>query len=123
MDVQRTVWTAIVALFAALAVCAVVVIARDNVGSDDTTAASDEAKPTLVMSGLRFRPAALTVARGTEVLVDNRDTAPHTVTADDGSVDTGLIDPGKAKRLVIDEAFSYFCALHPSMQAEFRLEG
>ena len=42
----------------------------------------------------RFDPDELTVAAGTTLLVANVGGKPHTLTADDGSFDTGIIDPG-----------------------------
>ena len=47
------------------------------------------------MAGLAFAPGTLTVARGTAAVFDNDDTAPHTVTARSGGVDSGVLDPGK----------------------------
>ena len=45
--------------------------------------------------------------------------APHTVTADDGSFDTGKIDPGASATITVDTAgtFAYHCNFHPSMKA------
>ena len=43
---------------------------------------------------LRFDPAKLSVAAGTTLLVANVGGKPHTLTADDGSFDTGIVDPG-----------------------------
>jgi len=43
---------------------------------------------------LRFDPAKLSVTAGTTLLVANVGGKPHTLTADDGSFDTGIVEPG-----------------------------
>jgi hypothetical protein len=42
---------------------------------------------------------------------------PHTTTADDGSFDSGIVDPGTIFTATFDElgTFSYSCLVHPSM--------
>ena len=116
---RRAVWTVIVGIFAAIAVMAVVVIVRENTGGAEASADGD----TVVMARIAYNPSTLTVARGTTVVFDNQDVAPHTVTADAGDIDSGLLDPGKAFELVVEDAFAYHCEVHPSMKAEIRLEG
>jgi plastocyanin len=54
--------------------------------------ASDSAG--FVSSSFRFEPDRLTVQAGTTLLVGNVGGKPHTLTADDGSFDSGVIDPG-----------------------------
>jgi plastocyanin len=115
----RVIWTGIVGLFAAIAIMAVVVIVRENTGGADAAAGDD----TVVMARIAYNPATLTVPRGANVTFDNQDVAPHTVTADEGPIDSGLLDPGKAFRLVVEESFTYHCEVHPSMKAEILLEG
>jgi plastocyanin len=63
------------------------------------------------------------VAKGTEVRFINDDTAPHTVTADADGTDSGTLGPGTTFPFVVQEPFSYHCAIHPSMTAEIRLNG
>ena len=49
----------------------------------------------------------------------NNDTVQHTVTADDGSFDTGLISPGQKATVTVNEAgtIKYICTIHPWMTA------
>jgi plastocyanin len=75
------------------------------------------------MAGLKFAPDALVVPRGTTVLFDNNDVAPHTVTSQDGSIDSGILRPGATFSLVVNTRFEYFCAIHPSMEASIEIEG
>jgi plastocyanin len=118
--VSRGVWTILVPFVAVLAVLAVVTMVRENVSGDDAEAATAD---TVEMSDIKFNPATITVAQGTELVFDNKDAAPHTVTADDGSIDSGIIDPGQAFRLKVEEAFEYHCEVHPAMKAAVELEG
>ncbi|MGH2615270.1 MAG: cupredoxin domain-containing protein [Thermomicrobiales bacterium] len=66
-----------------------------------------------------FEPASLMVSVGTTVTWTNAGDRPHTVTADDGSFDSGRLDPGEQFSHTFETAgtFSYFCGFHPEMQA------
>jgi plastocyanin len=116
--------TLVVLVFAAFALAGPVVIARERLGADaGGDAAAGQAAgvggaSTVGMAGLRFQPETLTVARGTTVVFDNDDTAPHTVTARSGGTDSGVIDPGDSFSLVADASFDYFCSIHPGMTAK-----
>ncbi len=70
------------------------------------------------ISGFAFDPADLQVAAGTEVTWTNDDPESHTVTAEDGSFDSGTMDPGATFSTVVDAsgAITYICQIHPSMQ-------
>ena len=118
---SRIVWTFLAPFCLVLAVLAVVTIVREN--RTEPAAKAAQSTGTVLMEGTKFSPAATTVARGTRVVFDNNDTAPHTVTADDGSSDSGIIEPGSAYSLVADASFTFHCEIHPSMTAEIRLEG
>ena len=59
---------------------------------------------------------------GQEVVVTNNDGAPHTLTANDGSFDTGLLQPGESAVITMPDTggdFSFFCEVHPSMTGVF----
>lgn len=58
----------------------------------------------------------LTVPAGTHVRFVNQGQAKHSATADDGSWDTGLLDPGGEMAITFDEIgfFPYYCLLHGS---------
>ncbi len=66
-----------------------------------------------------FGRASVTVREGDTVTWSNSDEAPHTATADDGSFDTGVMDPGQSASVTFQNAgtVTYFCAIHPSMTA------
>lgn len=63
--------------------------------------------------------APITVAAGAPITVTNQDGVAHTLTADDGSFDTGNIGGGGTAPINAPTApgtYSFFCAIHPSMQ-------
>ena len=66
-----------------------------------------------------FEPAMVMIAPGTTVTWTNAGERPHTVTADDGSFDSGRLDPGEQFSFTFDAVgtFSYVCGFHPEMQA------
>jgi plastocyanin len=122
------VWLLVVVVMVGLAVTGPLIMVRDQVADDPPAAptAAEGAQPvaaaagggTVRMAGLSFAPGTLTVARGTTVVFDNDDTAPHTVTARSGGVDSGVLDPGKQFTLTATDGFDYFCSIHPSMTAK-----
>jgi plastocyanin len=65
-----------------------------------------------------YEPDPVTVEAGGKVIWTNRDSAPHTATADDGSFDTGTLEEGKLKSESFKEpgTYSYFCEIHPTMK-------
>jgi plastocyanin len=85
-----------------------------KVQQEPATAAGD----TVSISGFAFQPADLQVTSATEVTWTNDDPEPHTVTADDGSFDSGPVDPGATFSTVVDStgAVTYFCQIHPAMK-------
>ncbi len=63
--------------------------------------------------------APLTVAPGQTVRVVDGDDEPHTVTAEDGSFDTGsfdMSDPGSFTAPSKPGTYKIVCKIHPSMQ-------
>jgi plastocyanin len=65
-----------------------------------------------------YQPDPVTIEAGGKVIWTNRDSAPHTATADDGSFDTGTIETGKLKSESFKQAgsYPYFCEIHPEMR-------
>jgi plastocyanin len=71
----------------------------------------------------RFEPADATVAPGTTLMWINYDQAQHTVTADDGQFDSGVLDPGDIFVVTVEGAgkLTYHCTLHPEMKGSVTL--
>jgi plastocyanin len=89
-------------------------------GTPVPIAAAQQAPVAVNVVDFAFEPATVTVAVGTTVTWTNRGERPHTVTAQDGSFDSGRLDPGEEFSVTFDEtgAFAYFCGFHPDMQGE-----
>jgi len=66
-----------------------------------------------------FTPAVLTVKVGTTVTWTNTGTVSHTVTADDGSFDSGTLASGATYKHTFSKAgtYAYHCSIHHSMVA------
>ncbi len=73
---------------------------------------------TVNIQGHSFSPANLTISAGDTVTFINKDGAPHTATADNGSFDTGRLGRNDSASLTFNSSgtTSYFCAIHPSMK-------
>ena len=81
--------------------------------------AGSSAPRQVIIKNLSFQPAELKVQPGQTVEFKNEDIFAHTVTADDGSFDSGLIQPGSSWKLTISKAatIAYHCTPHPNMKA------
>ena len=68
--------------------------------------------------GFAFNPENVTVKMGSSITWTNQDRAPHTITSDDGSWDSGKIMQNGKYTHKFDKAgtFTYYCAVHPSMK-------
>lgn len=77
------------------------------------------------MKQMRFNPSQVTVQAGQTIEWKNEDMFSHTVTADDGSFDSGLIDPGHSWRMTFKnpQTIAYHCRPHPNMKAMLVLQG
>jgi len=70
------------------------------------------------ISSFKFDPPALEVHLGDVVEWKNEDFVAHTATADDKSFDTGRIEAGETKRIVVSRkgASPYYCRYHLAMR-------
>ena len=83
------------------------------------TAAAQDGDVAVEIADFTFSPGTVEVAVGTTVTWTNNDSAPHTVTADDGAFDSGELAQGDTFGMTFDTAgtYSYFCEIHPQMTA------
>jgi plastocyanin len=65
-----------------------------------------------------FSPTHLEVEVGSEVTWTNADPTAHTVTARDGSFDSGTVEAGAGFETTFERlgTFAYFCQIHPTMR-------
>ena len=78
---------------------------------------TEQAAARIDIAGFAF-DGQTTVSPGQTLTVANADGAPHTLTAVDGSFDTGVIQGGGASTLtapLTPGSYAFFCSLHPSM--------
>src|ERR1051325_1683638 len=87
--------------------------------SQNPSATESSANGQVIMKGMGFQPAELTVHPGETVEFKNEDIFAHTVTADDGSFDSGLIQPGSSWKMTVQKTgtIGYHCTPHPNMKA------
>ena len=69
---------------------------------------------------MHFNPPQIIVDAGDIIEWKNEDIFSHSVTADDGSFDSGLISPGSSWQTTISKrgAIPYHCRPHPNMKAD-----
>ncbi len=71
-----------------------------------------------------FDPETTTVMAGETVSWTNMDDETHTVTADDGTFDSGEIENGESFNYTFEETgtFDYYCTIHPEMTGSVIVE-
>jgi plastocyanin len=90
-----------------------------------TAAKGGEGAATLVnathaeMKTMTFSPNRIEIAAGTAITWTNNDQLVHTITADDGSWDSGPIEPGKSWSRTFTQPgeYAFHCTPHPFMKA------
>jgi plastocyanin len=82
-----------------------------------STPAPAPAPNTVLMAGMVFSPATITIPVGTTVTWKNNDGIAHTSTSDTGIWDTGNIPAGSSKTTTFGTkgTFPYNCTYHASM--------
>lgn len=78
----------------------------------------------VVIEGLAFNPPEISVAVGSTVTWSNQDSVNHTVTARDGTFDSGNLPDGATFSYTFEEkgTFEYYCTIHPNMEAKVIVE-
>jgi plastocyanin len=72
----------------------------------------------VTIASFAFAPASKSISKGDTVTWTNNDSSPHTVTAADGSFNSGNMAPGATFSHTFTSAgtFSYVCSYHSGMQ-------
>ena len=86
---------------------------------DPTATAPDR----VAIADFAFSPSPISAESGVEVTWRNDDPTAHTVTARDGSFDSGTLEPGSEFATTFEGTgtFEYFCQIHPTMQGTVRV--
>jgi plastocyanin len=84
--------------------------------SNGNTASSN---PNVSIANMAFSATTLKISAGTTVKWTNNDGITHTVTADNGSFNSGNIAPGASftKQFTTKGTFAYHSSIHPMMTA------
>lgn len=82
------------------------------------SAAANAKSIDIVIEHFAFAPASIEVEAGDTLVFTNRDIAPHTATAIDGSWTTKDIASGKNETVIVpaNGNGAYFCKYHPVMK-------
>jgi plastocyanin len=85
-----------------------------------TAKASKNSTRTVLIQNFSFKPAHITIKRGTKVRWINKDSTAHTATANNGrSFDSGRLGKGKSYTHTFKSVGKkpYHCEIHPDMRA------
>jgi plastocyanin len=90
--------------------------ADDNKPSQSTGSTMSFSEVSM-QGGNTFSPSSITVSINTTVKWTNKDSMAHTVTADDGTFDSGTVSAGGTYSHTFTKAgtFGYHCAIHSGM--------
>lgn len=94
-------------------------------GSTDTTAAGGAATgDAIAIKDFKFDPETIKVKVGDTIKVTNNDSATHTLTATDKSVDTKNLDEGASATITLAKAgtVEYLCEIHDYMKGTIEVE-
>lgn len=77
----------------------------------------------VIINNYTFQPASITVHPGDTIVWINKDDVDHTVTALNGSFDSGALDPGAKFQFVFQQTgnTSYRCGVHPEMKGSVKV--
>jgi plastocyanin len=72
-----------------------------------------------------FEPADAAIEPGDTVTWTNNGAVPHTVTAENGLFDSGVLEPGESYTVDFDGqgTVAYYCTLHPEMRGSLTVGG
>jgi plastocyanin len=123
---RSTTWVRLVAVLFSLSLILAACGGDDDEGNGGATGATNGgatgettgggAENEIMIQGFTFQPSTITVSGPTDVTVTNEDSAPHTFTLEDESVDLELAG-GESGTATIDVSAStgFFCRIHPEM--------
>ncbi len=101
--------------------------AQSAAGNSDSSSGADASNAggksatgafAIEIKNFSFNPKEMTVPVGTTVTWTNLDSVAHTATADDGTFNSGNLNPGQGYSFQFDKpgTYVYNCSYHPTMQ-------
>ena len=72
----------------------------------------------VTIQGMKFNPAEVNAKVGDTITVTNMDGAPHTLSAEDGSFDSGKLTKGQSADIALPAPgdFAFHCKIHLNMK-------
>ena len=76
------------------------------------------------ISGMAFSESTITISIGDIITWTNQDSAPHSVTADNGEFDSGALNNGESFTFIFNTVgtYTYHCSIHNGMTATIIVE-
>jgi plastocyanin len=108
-----------ISVMTAAALLALVSTTTFVVSEQGTALAQKQPTRTVSIQNFSFKPANITIKRGTRVIWINKDGTQHTATANNAtSFDSGILGPGQRFSHTFKRAGkkAYHCEIHPSMK-------
>jgi plastocyanin len=114
---------ALIVLVLALALGGTPVFSSTTSAQTSAVVTSSHTKVKIYM--FAFEPSKLTVKAGTRITFTNYDMTAHTATALNESFDTGTIQPGQSRTIVIMKAgvYPFHCLFHAFMTGTIKVVG
>jgi plastocyanin len=103
-------------------------VALAGCGSDNgqtSSGSSATGASAVTIANYLYKPADITVPKGTTVKFTNEDSTPHTATSrDSGVFESGSIETGKSASVTLEKtgSFAYYCLFHPFMKGTITVE-
>ncbi|MBV4356864.1 cupredoxin domain-containing protein [Pinibacter aurantiacus] len=96
----------------------VISCSKDSGYGSSSNSGNNQGNNTVSMQYTQYDPSTITVKAGTTITWINNDNMDHTVTANDGSFDSGTIKQGGKYTHTFSTAgtFSYHCTFHANMK-------
>jgi plastocyanin len=109
----------LITVAALVVVSTLFVVSTAGAHKHPTARAQKHPTRTVLIQGFSFKPAHITINRGTRVTWINKDSTTHTATANNGrSFDSGRLGKGQRYSHTFKSAGkkSYHCEIHPEMK-------
>jgi plastocyanin len=105
---------------ALVVVSTLLVVSASGAHKHPTAKAQKHPTRTVLIQGFRFKPAHITIKRGTKVRWINKDSTAHTATANNPRrFDSGRLGKGQRYSHIFKSTGQkrYYCKIHPHMKA------
>ncbi len=119
--------TGLLALAAVAVLVAVLAVALTHSGSSSSTAAHPagvkSGQVSVAIDNFSYTPSTLTVKVGSTITVTNMESVEHTLSADNGSFNTGTLNKGKSTHFKLTKpgVYSFHCEFHPFMKGSIKV--